>query len=476
MHFNIPIFQHSILIADDDRTLRKGLAFELQDLNYSVHEAASVGEVMDLLQPRKFDLVITDLKMPEVADGMKIIEATKELDANTMVLVMTGYGSIELAVEAMKAGADDFVTKDASVEEIKLKAERLLQQHQLNLEHRKLLEENRRLRSELEKKYRFENLIGNSKIFQDTLKLVGKVAEDGHCTVLLQGESGTGKELVARAIHYNSPRREQPYVIANIAAVPDTLLESELFGHVKGAFTDAAKDREGKLNLAAGGTLFLDEIGDIPPKLQVKLLRVLQEKSFEPLGSDETLKVDVRIIAATNQNLQEKIKEKTFREDLFYRLNVVPITLPPLRKRKEDIPLLTEHFLKKSCQERGKDLALTASVMDVFLQYDWPGNIRELENVVEQLAVLATDLEITVRDLPNQFRKFSGEVDSNFEEEKLKLAEARAELVRSFEKRFIEEALRKHSWNISRTAKAIGVSREGLHRMIRRYGLKRRSE
>jgi len=305
------------------------------------------------------------------------------------------------------------------------------------------------------------------------LKLVGKVAEDGRCTVLLRGESGTGKELIARAIHYNSPRQHKPYVIANIAAVPDTLLESELFGHVKGAFTDAVQNRQGKFKLADGGTLFLDEIGDLSLNLQIKLLRVLQEKSFEPLGSNETIAPDVRILAATNQNLEQRMKEKSFREDLYYRLNVVPITLLSLRERKDDIPLLTDFFLKKFCQERGKHLTLAAGILEIFLQYQWPGNIRELENGVEQLVVLATDSVITARDLPLQFKIIGKDRDLDVVQDNLSLEEARSACVTNLERRFIAEALRKHDWNISRTAKAIQVSREGLHRMIKKYNLQK---
>ncbi|MFQ6112951.1 MAG: sigma-54-dependent transcriptional regulator [bacterium] len=459
-----------ILVADDDRTLRKGIRFELEDADYQVSEAATVQQAFDLLKKHSFDLVITDLKIPEIADGMKIVVESKKIDSNTMVMVITGYGSIELAVQAMKAGADDFVTKDASVTEIKLKVEKLLQQHNLNLEHARIREENRRLRAELEKKYQFENLIGNSKIFQDTLKLVGKVAEDGHCTVLLQGESGTGKEVIARAIHYNSPRREKPYVIVNVAAVPDTLLESELFGHVKGAFTDARKDRDGKFKLADGGTLFLDEIGDMPVNLQAKLLRVLQDKTFEPLGSDTTMTADVRIIAATNQDLQQRVRENTFREDLYYRLNVVPIKLPPLRARKEDIPILASHFLQEFCQERKKDLRLSSEVLDCFLRYDWPGNIRQLENIIEQIVVLSTEGQIEYKNFPEIFKQFTtGEKISKIEN----LAAARATIIKDFEREFITNALNRHAWNVSQTARAIGVSREGLHRMMKKYGLKK---
>ena len=351
--------QPKILIADDDRTMRKGIRFELEDFNYQVFEAATTDEAFNLLKKNTFNLVISDLKMPEISDGMKVLEESKKINTNTMVLVITGFGSIEIAVQAMKAGADDFVTKEASVEEIKIKVEKLLKQRQLNLENIKIRKENKRLREELEKKYKFDNLIGNSKIFQDMLILVGKVAEDGECTVLLQGESGTGKELVAKAIHYNSPRKNKPYIVVIIAAVPATLLESELFGHVRGAFTYAVKDRVGKFKLAEGGTIFLDEIGDMPLNLQANLLRVLQEKTFEPVGSDPVLSADVHIITATNQNLWQKVQEKTFREDLYYRLNVVPIKLPDLRERKEDISLLMDYFLTKFCRQRNKDFKLS---------------------------------------------------------------------------------------------------------------------
>jgi len=459
--------QPKILIADDDRTMRKGIRFELEYLNYQVSEAATREEAFELLNKNNFDLVISDLKMPEISDGMSVLKESKKTNPNTMVLVITGFGSIEIAVQAMQAGADDFITKDASVEEIKIKVDKLLQQHKTKIEHLRIREENVRLRSEIEKQYQFENLIGNSKIFQDTLKLVGKVAEDGECTILLQGESGTGKELVAKAIHYNSPRKSKPYIVVNIAALPETLLESELFGHVKGAFTDAVRDRTGKVKLAEGGTIFLDEIGDMPINLQVKLLRFLQEKTFEPLGSDVVLPADVRIIAATHQDLLQKVQEKSFREDLFYRLNVVPIRLPALRERKEDIPILADYFLYDFCLKRNKNLKLTSDVINCFLNYNWPGNIRELENVIEQVVVLATNETIQTSDLPQPFQKPTtlDTIDST------NLSEARSQLITNFEKQFISKALNNNSWNVSLTAKTIGVSREGLHRMIKKYNL-----
>ena len=458
-----------ILIADDDRTIRKGFKFEFEDAGYQVHEAASVQESFDLLKNETFDVVVTDLKIPEFNDGINILEEAKRLNPHTMVMVITGFGSIEIAVQAMQAGADDFVTKEASIEEIKIKVKKLLKQHLLNLENIKIREENIRLREELEKKYKFDNLVGNSIIFQDTLTLVGKVAEDGDCTVLINGESGTGKELIAKAIHYNSPRKDKPYVIVNVAAVPETLLESELFGHVKGAFTDAVKDRDGKFKTANGGTLFLDEIGDMPVNLQAKLLRVLQEKTFEPLGVDETISADVRILAATNQDLSEKVHDKTFREDLFYRLNVVPIKLPSLSERKDDVPILADYFLDKFCREKNKRLKFSAEVMNCFLNYKWPGNIRELENIIEQLVVLAKHEAIRINDLPQSLKQFC---DSDVKINKVEnLSLARSQILKEFEKRFISNALNQHSWNISQTAKTIGVSREGLHRMIKKYGL-----
>jgi DNA-binding NtrC family response regulator len=463
-----------ILIADDDRTIRKGFRFEFEESGYQVYEAASVQESFDLLKNETFDIVITDLKIPEFNDGLKILAEAKRINALTMVLVITGFGSIEIAVQAMQAGADDFVTKEASIEEIKIKVEKLLKQHLLNLESIKIHEENIRLREELGKKYLFNNLIGNSKIFHDTLAIVGKVAEDGDCTVLILGESGTGKELIAKAIHYNSPRKDKPYVVVNVAALPETLLESELFGYVKGAFTDAIKDRDGKFKTANEGTLFLDEIGDMPLNLQAKLLRVLQEKTFAPLGSDNTISADVRIFAATNQDLSQKVQDKTFREDLFYRLNVVPIRVPSLRERKEDIPLLADYFLGNFCIEKNKQLKFSAEVIDCFFNYDWPGNIRELENVVEQLVVLATNKIILVETLPQSLKKSYYSDDKIVEVENLALA--RSKILSNFEKHFITNALLKHSWNISQTAQIIGVSREGLHRMIKKYGITKPSE
>ena len=460
----------NILIADDDRTLRKGLVFELQDFELNIFEAETVVESLENLKSRIFNLVITDLKIPEVSDGLKILEEAKRINPHAMVMVITGYGSIELAVQAMKKGADDFITKDSNIEEIKLKIEKLLENNKLKIEHAKIIEENIRLRKELEKEYKFENLVGNSKIFREVLKTIGKVAEDGQCTVLLQGESGTGKELAAKAIHYNSPRKDKPYVVVSIAALPEKLLESELFGHIKGAFTDAIKNRDGKFKLAEGGTIFLDEIGDLSLTLQTKLLRVLQEKTFTPVGSNTTLKADVRIIAATNQDLKKMIEMKKFREDLFYRLNVVPIQLPPLRERKNDIPILINYFLEKFNKERNKKLKINKNVINAFIQYDWKGNIRELENVIEQLIVLSNKKEIEVEDLPEVFNKFKADIDISRTKIK-KFSEARSKYIEDFEKNYLQNALIENDWNISKTAKKIEVSREGLHRMIKRYNL-----
>jgi len=465
---NIP----NILIADDDRTIRKGMVFELQDLELNIYEAESVAESLKKLKNEIFDLVITDLKIPKVNDGLKILKEAKKINANTMVMVITGFGSIELAVKAMKEGADDFITKDSGIEEIKLKIEKLLANNKLKIEHARILKENIRLRKELEKEYKFDNLIGNSENFRNVLKTIGKVAEDGHCTVLLQGESGTGKELAAKAIHYNSPRKGNPYIIVSIAALPEKLLESELFGHVKGAFTDAVKDRDGKFKLAEGGTIFLDEIGDLPLALQTKLLRVLQEKTYTPIGSNNTLKADVRIIAATNYDLKKMVDEKILREDLFYRLNVVPIKLPSLRERKNDIPILANHFLEKFNKERNKKLKINQYVINTFIQYEWKGNIRELENLIEQLVVLSDTNEIEVKDLPRVFDKYKMNNERNLLKIK-NFSDARSKNIKDFEKNYLQNALTENDWNISRTAKKIEVSREGLHRMIKKYSLKK---
>jgi len=359
----------------------------LQEEGYPTVAVGRGAEAIARLRAEEFDVVLTDLRMPDL-DGMDVLRAAREARQDVPVILFTAFGSIETAIQAIRQGAYDYVTKPFSLEEISLLVEKAL-------EDRRLRAENISLRRELEGRHRFENLLGKSPAMQTVFDLIQRVAP-GDSNVLITGESGTGKELVAKAIHYNSPRARRPFVPVNCAAMPAGLLESELFGHVRGAFTGAVRAREGLFREAEGGTLFLDEIGDMAPELQAKLLRALEDRAVRPVGSDETIPVDLRIVVATNKDLPARVQEGTFREDLYYRLAVIPIHLPPLRERREDIPLLAEHFLGRAATTSGKGVkGFTPEAMAALLRHPWPGNVRELENVVERAATLAVEDQIT---------------------------------------------------------------------------------
>jgi Nif-specific regulatory protein len=380
-----------ILIVDDDKAFRSVTQTLLQDEGYLVDIAKSASEATTLMLERHYDLVLTDLVMPGTG-GLDFLEYIKAHQPATPVVMITGFASVDSAVEAMKRGAEDYLTKPCGNDELILKIRRALEKSR---ERQELL----RLRDEVEQKYTFENIIGKSPSMRRVFDLIEQVAETD-ATVLIQGETGTGKELVAKAIHYNSSRRNQPFIGVNCAALSETLLESELFGHEKGAFTGAIKQKLGRFDLANRGTLFLDEIGDIPLSTQAKLLRVLQERQFERVGGTETIRVDIRLISASNSDLSEAIRQGRFREDLYYRLNVVPIQLPPLRERREDIPLLAAHFVQRYAGEMGKRVeGIAPSAMDVLLRYHWPGNVRELENLIERAVVLCQEAQISVKHL-----------------------------------------------------------------------------
>jgi DNA-binding NtrC family response regulator len=380
-----------ILIVDDDDTFRSVTRALLEDEGYLVVVAGSASEAVRVMLEKQFDLVLTDLVMPG-ASGLEFLGQIKAHYPTMPVVMVTGFASINSAIDAMKEGAEDYLTKPCGNDELILKVRRCL-------EKSKEREELQRLRHEVAHRYTFENIIGRSPPMQKVFELISHVAETD-ATVLIQGETGTGKELVAKAIHYNSTRRNQAYVGVNCAALAETLLESELFGHEKGAFTGAIKQKVGRFTLAHRGTLFLDEIGDIPLPTQAKLLRVLQERRFERVGGTETLQVDIRLISATNRDLTEAIRESRFREDLYYRLNVVPITLPALRERREDVPLLASHFVRHYAQEMGKSVeGVEASALDTLLRYHWPGNVRELENMIERAVVLCQESHISLHHL-----------------------------------------------------------------------------
>lgn len=384
----------TVLLVDDEQNILKTVTIGLQTVGFDVTAYADPLKALDALHERRFDLAFYDLKMSPV-DGMELLKQTRKLSPSTTVILMTAHGSIDSAVEAIKLGAFDYLQKPFEFSELKLFAEKVY-------EHHKLKQELSELREELERFKGTGEIVTRSEQMRAVVRVALQVAP-GNITVLLQGESGTGKELLAHLIHDNSPRREKPFVVVNCAALAEPLLESELFGHVKGAFTGATKDRQGRFEAADGGTVFLDEIGDIPPSTQVKLLRFLQSKEFERVGETQTRKVDVRVIAATNKNLEEAVQAGTFREDLFYRLNAVTLKLPPLRERMEDIPLLVTHFLRKF----GSSSELSKEAFTALRTYTWKGNVRELENVIERAVLLARDGEITLEHLPEQFQQLA---------------------------------------------------------------------
>lgn len=391
-----------ILVVDDEAPICEMIKRGLSHFGeYEVDIAHNGFEAIEKIEREVFDLVLTDIKMPEM-DGLELLKNIKGTRPEVMVILMTAYGSIEMAVEAMKIGANDFITKPIDLNELLIHISKA-QKESL------LIRENRLLRMEVRKKFEFNNIIGKSKKMQEVFSLIERVAP-GNSTVVIYGGSGTGKELVAKAIHYNSPRADRPFIPFNCGAIPETLVESELFGHTKGAFTGAVQAKKGLFEEANGGTLFLDEISTILPSVQVKLLRVLQEKELMKVGSTERIKIDVRMIAATNENLEESVKNGRFREDLFYRLHVFPIFLPELKDRKEDIPLLAYHFLDRYSKEAQKDIkGISKKAMKLLLEYDWPGNVRELENAIERAVIMADQDYLMPNDLPRDLIEgFSG--------------------------------------------------------------------
>ncbi|UCD87494.1 MAG: sigma-54-dependent Fis family transcriptional regulator [Desulfobacterales bacterium] len=444
---------HKILVVDDDPEILEVIADVLREGGYAVDTAPDGTKAIKSIDAEFYDLIVTDLKMPKV-DGMKVLRHVVDQSPDTMCIILTGYGTIESAVEAIKAGAFHYITKPIKSGEILMVVAKALKY--------KLLErENILLRQQLRKKYRFENFVGDSRPIQEVFELIEKVA-DTDSTVLVTGESGTGKELIAKAIHYNSYRRDNPMVVINCGAIPEELLESELFGHEKGAFTGAHKSRIGRFELANGGTIFLDEIGDMSPNLQVKLLRVLQEQKFERVGSTRTIAVDIRIIAATNQDLLSAVKKGKFREDLYYRLNVIPIKVPPLRQRKSDIPLLLDFFVKKFGQEKQKHVrGFTPKAMDIMLKCEWPGNVRELENFVERVIILANSDEIGLDDIPEYMKGEAATVESfgvTIPKGDIPFDHA----VEEYEKKLILQALNETNWVKTKAAKLLKMNRTTL--------------
>ncbi|HZQ55971.1 MAG TPA: sigma-54 dependent transcriptional regulator [Bryobacteraceae bacterium] len=449
-----------VLVVDDDESLRRVTQVQLEQAGFKAITAADGEEALSILQKLPVDLVITDLRMPGMT-GMELLRRIRADYADVLVIVLTAFGTVESAVEAMKAGAYDYITKPVHPDELELIARR-------SLEHLSLLEENRTLRSSLDAKYGFESIIGRSNSLVFVLDMAARAAETS-ATVLIHGETGTGKELLAKAVHFNSARREKPFVTINCGAIPKDLLESELFGHVKGSFTGAVAHRKGKVETADGGTLFLDEIGEMPLELQVKLLRLIQQGEIEKVGAPSASTVDVRIIAATHRDLQAMIDDGGFREDLYYRLSVIPLELPPLRERLDDIPELVQHFFSKMKQKHGRnDLTLPISLMPYFSNYRWPGNIRELENIIERLVVLTPGNEITVAYLPPFLRREYPSVDMlNIE------LPPRGISLEAIEKELILRALEKFHWNQTHAAKYLDISRKALMYRMEKHGIQK---
>jgi two-component system response regulator AtoC len=449
----------SILVVDDEARLAEVLAAALLAQGFEAVTANSAEAALSMLASERTDLIISDLRMPGLS-GRDLLHQVKQTRPDIPVIIMTAYASVRDAVDMVKEGAFDYVAKPFEIDDVFNTIERALRM-------RAVVHENQRLRDEISGRYRFDQLIGRSASFQSVLSQITDVCAS-RATVLIQGESGTGKELVARAIHFNSPRSGKPFVAVNCAAIPEGLLESELFGHAKGAFTGATAAREGRFAAADGGTLFLDEVGDMPLALQAKTLRVLQEHSFEPVGSNKTVKVDVRIVAATHKDLKEMAAAGTFRDDLFYRLNVFPMALPSLRDRMEDIPLLAAHFLKQYADDMGKKLTgFTPAAEAAMTAYAWPGNIRELQNCVERAVIVARGVSVDVPDLPRYvFEGGAKEAGSPRIPSDLD-----AELER-IETEFILEALRKTEGVQVKAAALLGVSERSLLHRIKKLGIK----
>jgi len=445
-----------ILIMDDEAQERNRIESFLKKKGYEVTALASVAAAIEVMKRERFDVFLTDCNIPGV-DALRTSDEARKINPDMAVIIMTSFGTIETAVKAIKAGAYDYMPKPIDLDQLVVLIGRVS-------ERQNLLRENANLREQLIERYKFDGIASTSHAMEEVMTLVGRVAAS-NATVLLRGESGTGKELIAKAIHYHSPRASRPLIKVNCAALPETLLESELFGHEKGAFTGAASRRIGRFEGADTGTLFLDEIGDIPPSVQVKLLRVLQEKEFERLGGNETIKVDVRLVAATNRDLEKAMKNGSFREDLYYRLNVVTVVLPPLRDRKEDIPALMEHFIKKYGKENSKNITgVTAETRDLLMRYSYPGNVRELENIIERAVVLAKGEIVTSADIPLHLKTTESE-------EKICVAKRDGSLTETLdtvERGIIMDALKSSGGVQTRAADRLGISERVL-----RYKLKK---
>jgi two-component system response regulator AtoC len=443
----------AVMVVDDDRAACHLLQGVLAKEGYRVEIAESGQEALEKATAMPFDVVLADVKMPDL-DGLQVLRDVKQLGPETLVIMMTAFASIETAIEAINEGAYDYISKPFRLDDLKLTVKRAL-------DHKQLLEENLRFQQELKDRFQLENIVGRSGPMLEVYKRVARVLAS-ESTVLIQGESGTGKELIARAIHYNSPRAEHPFVVVDCGALAETLLESELFGHVKGAFTGAIANKKGLFEEANGGTCLLDEVGDIGPSTQAKLLRFLQERVIRKVGGTQIIQLNVRIIAATNKALEKLVKEGRFREDLFYRLSVVTIALPPLRERRADISLLAEHFLHKYAPQNNKDIShISPEAIRLLCEYDWPGNVRELEHVLEQAVALTRNPVLLPEDLPPPIRESSREES----------AARRPLTLREGVKQHIQHVLRQAKGNKTLAAQLLGINRRTLYRLANRYGI-----
>ncbi len=449
-----------ILIIDDEPSIRTAITLALKDQEHEVYAADSKSSAVEIISQIHLDLIISDLFIPDEIDGIEILKFAKKNQPNGSILMITAHSSIERVVELMKLGADDFLAKGFTMDELNFRIQKLLN-------HLQLRQENQRLQQEVGAKYSFDQIIGKSKNIRELKQMLTPIVDDPDSTILLQGESGTGKELVARAIHFNGMRHSKPFVVVNCAALPEHLLESELFGYEKGAFTGAIKEKPGKFEVANGGTVFLDEIGEISKKVQVELLRFTQERSFERLGSNKSIRVDVRIIAATNKDLSNEVSAGRFREDLYYRLNVIPITIPPLREHFDDIPLLIQHLIENH-RDRKKRFNFSSEAILKLQKYHWPGNVRELENLVERMIVTAPADTILANDLPVEFlgNKTKNSIDRAFDKPSLK------EACFEFERLYLRFHLEENHWNISEVARILGERRDTMSKKIKRHNLK----
>ena len=441
------------MIVEDDSLVREFIVETLERKGYSVDQADSGEQAIKMLGYAEYDLVITDLKMHRLS-GMDVLKEAHEVQPDCRVMVVTAFGTIENAVEAMKIGACDYITKPFTADELEILVERAL-------DYKRLREENLYLKKELAESYSFDNLVGQSPSMRKIFELIKNIAASPS-TVLISGETGTGKELVARAIHYNSDRANEPFIKMNCAALPEGLIESELFGHEKGAFTGAIRTTKGRFEQAHSGTLLLDEISEIPSSTQAKLLRVLQERELERLGSGQTIPLDVRIIATSNHDLRAEVKKGSFRDDLYFRLQVIPIDLPPLRERLEDIPVLSDYFLQKYCQREGLPLkTLSEKVKKLFMSYSWPGNVRELENYIERAVVISRSQELKVSDFPIEIAVGSSALVSADTDTGQTIAE--------MERRLIIKTLEANNWNKAKTAEILGITTRTLRNKLNEY-------